>query len=225
MFRGSSRTGAELSATPSPHREAVHSRRNRRMDDFGLAVPGGDADRLDPRPLVLGDLLLRACRLRHPRPERVLETLIQDRSFITVHLLATLEVSALGFIAANVAGSAWRCCSTAFPFTRTLLMPAAITLRNVPYVALVTVLMLAFGDTVGSKVAIVALAGFFPVLVNTVQGLRAADEVLLDRMRILNAGWWETFWRVRLPFALPTSSRPRKSPAAARSSSRSAPSG
>jgi NitT/TauT family transport system permease protein len=72
-----------------------------------------------------------------------------------------------------------------------------------PYVALVTVLMLAFGDTLGSKVAVVALAGFFPVLVNTMQGLRAADPVMLDRMRILNASWAQTFLFVRLPYALP----------------------
>ena len=138
-----------------------------------------------------------------PRPERVIETLVQDRSFITVHLLATLEVAALGFIAANAAGIGLAVLFDSLPFTRNLLMPAAITLRNVPYVALVTVLALAFGDTVGSKVAIVALAGFFPVLVNTAQGLRAADDVLLDRMRILNASWMQTFWQVRLPFALP----------------------
>ena len=138
-----------------------------------------------------------------PRPERVLETLVEDRSFITVHLLATLEVAALGFVAANAAGIGLAVLFDSLPFTRSLLMPAAITLRNVPYVALVTVLALAFGDTVGSKVAIVALAGFFPVLVNTAQGLRAADDVLLDRMRILNASWMQTFWQVRLPFALP----------------------
>ncbi len=138
-----------------------------------------------------------------PRPERVFETLVQDRSFITVHLLATLGVATLGFVAANAAGIGLAVLFDSLPFTRNLLMPAAITLRNVPYVALVTVLALAFGDTVGSKVAIVALAGFFPVLVNTAQGLRAADDVLLDRMRILYASWTQTFWQVRLPFALP----------------------
>jgi NitT/TauT family transport system permease protein len=82
-------------------------------------------------------------------------------------------------------------------------MPVAITLRNVPYVALVTVLVLAFGDTLGSKVTIVVLAGFFPVLVNTYRGLLSADRVVLDRMRVLDAGAIETFLHVRLPYALP----------------------
>ena len=139
-----------------------------------------------------------------PRPERVLDVLWVDRDLILVHLWATLEVSAIGFLWANIAGIGLAVLFDLLPFTRQLLMPAAITLRNVPYIALISVLMLAFGDSVLSKTAIVALSGFFPVLVNTLQGLRAADEVQLDRMRILNASWWQTFSQVRLPYALPS---------------------
>jgi NitT/TauT family transport system permease protein len=138
-----------------------------------------------------------------PRPERVLETLVNDRSFITVHLISTLQVALIGFILSNVVGIGLAILFQAFPLGRTMLMPAAITLRNMPYVALVTVLVLAFGDSIGSKVTIVVLAGFFPVLVNTSRGLEAADPVVLDRMRVLNASWWETFSRVRLMYALP----------------------
>ena len=138
-----------------------------------------------------------------PRPERVLETLFTDRGFIATQLVSTLEVSLLGLVIANIAGIGLAILFDALPPVRALLMPAAITLRNMPYVALITVLMLAFGDTISTKVTVVALAGFFPVLVNTMQGLRAADEALLDRMRILNASWFETFRFVRLPYALP----------------------
>jgi len=139
-----------------------------------------------------------------PRPERVLATLVEDAGFIAQHLLSTLQVAALGLIFANIAGIGLALLFDALPMTRHMLMPAAITLRNMPYVALVTVLSLALGDTIASKVTVVALAGFFPVLVNTMAGLRAADEVQLDRMRILNASWWQTFSQVRLPYALPS---------------------
>ena len=139
-----------------------------------------------------------------PRPERVLDVLWVDHALILEHLWATLEVSAIGFLWANIAGIGLAVLFDLLPFTRQLLMPAAITLRNVPYIALISVLMLAFGDSILSKTAIVALSGFFPVLVNTLQGLRSADEVQLDRMRILNASWWQTFSRVRLPYALPS---------------------
>ncbi len=138
-----------------------------------------------------------------PRPERVLATLFTDRSFITVHLVETLKVATIGFVLSNVVGIGLAVLFLAFPIGKQLIMPAAITLRNMPYVALVTVLVLAFGDSLGSKVTIVVLAGFFPVLVNTSRGLQAADSVALDRMRVLNASWWETFAHVRLPYALP----------------------
>lgn len=138
-----------------------------------------------------------------PRPERVVQTLFTERSFITVHLVETLKVATLGFILANIIGIGLAALFLAVPVGRQIVMPVAITLRNVPYVALVTVLVLALGDTLGSKVTIVVLAGFFPVLVNTYRGLLAADRVVLDRMRILNASGVETFLHVRLPYALP----------------------
>ena len=138
-----------------------------------------------------------------PRPERVLQTLVAERTFITVHLLETLKAAAIGFVVANVVGIGLAALFVAVPAGRHIVMPVAITLRNVPYVALVTVLVLAFGDTLGSKVTIVVLAGFFPVLVNTYRGLLAADRVVLDRMRILSASATETFLHVRLPYALP----------------------
>lgn len=139
-----------------------------------------------------------------PRPERVLDVLWVERAFIFDNLLVTLRIAAIGFVWANVAGIGLAILFDLLPPTRHMLMPAAITLRNVPYIAMISVLMLAFGDSILSKTTIVALAGFFPVLVNTMAGLRAADEVQLDRMRILNASWWQTFSQVRLPYAIPS---------------------
>ncbi|MGE0253117.1 MAG: ABC transporter permease [Alphaproteobacteria bacterium] len=138
-----------------------------------------------------------------PRPERVLATLFEDHEFISVHLLATLKAALLGFLLANVLGIGLAFLFVAFPAGRLLVMPAAITIRNIPYVALVSVLLLAIGDGMETKVLVVGIAGFFPVLVNTWRGLLSADPIVLDRMRILDAGWWSVFTRVRLPYSLP----------------------
>src|SRR6185503_5817390 len=73
-----------------------------------------------------------------PRPERVLQTLVNDRSFITIHLVETLKVALIGFILSNVIGIGLAVLFLAFPPGRQVIMPAAITLRNMPYVALVT---------------------------------------------------------------------------------------
>ena len=87
-----------------------------------------------------------------PRPERVLATLVNESSFITVHLVETLKVAALGFLLSNVVGIGLAVLFVAVPLGRQLIMPAAITLRNMPYVALVSVRDLAFGDSLGTKV-------------------------------------------------------------------------
>ena len=138
-----------------------------------------------------------------PHPERVLQTLVEEHSYISVHLLETLRSAALGFLLANVLGVGLAILFVALPPSRHAVMPTAITIRNIPYVALVSVLVLAIGDSLSLKVLVVALAGFFPVLVNTYRGLLSVDPIYLDRMRILDARPWDVFLRVRIPFSLP----------------------
>ncbi|MBU7575992.1 MAG: ABC transporter permease [Hydrogenophaga sp.] len=138
-----------------------------------------------------------------PRPTQVLAVLTQETSFVTQHLMVTLRAAAIGFLLANVVGIGLAVLFTSLPMFNRLLMPAAITIRNVPYVALASVLVLAVGDGLWTKVAIVTIAGFFPVLVNTMRGLAAVDTVVLDRMRILDVSPWKVFLQVRLPYSVP----------------------
>ena len=138
-----------------------------------------------------------------PRPTQVLAVLTQETSFVTQHLMVTLRAAAIGFLFANLVGIGLAVLFTSLPMFNRLLMPAAITIRNVPYVALASVLVLAVGDGLWTKVAIVTIAGFFPVLVNTLRGLAAVDSVVLDRMRILDVSPWKVFLKVRLPYSVP----------------------
>lgn len=138
-----------------------------------------------------------------PTPPQVLAALVADAAYFGEHLLVTLQAALLGYLIANIVGIALAAAFVAMPLTRVLVMPSAIALRNIPYVVIITILVLALGDTLASKVTIVALAGFFPVLVNTYRGLQAVDPVILDRLHVLNAGPAATFLRVRLPFSLP----------------------
>lgn len=138
-----------------------------------------------------------------PRPTQVLAVLTQETSFVTQHLMVTLRAAAIGFLFANLVGIGLAVLFTSLPMFNRLLMPAAITIRNVPYVALASVLVLAVGDGLWTKVAIVTIAGFFPALVNTLRGLAAVDPVVLDRMRILDVSPWKVFLKVRLPYSVP----------------------
>lgn len=138
-----------------------------------------------------------------PEPTAVLRSLVTNRALFFEHFVYTLQVALTGYVLANVIGIGLAILFVALPISRDAVMPAAISIRNVPYVIMVTVLALAMGDGFWTKVIIVTMAGFFPVLVNTYRGLKSVDPIVLDRMRILDASLWDVFVRVRIPYSVP----------------------
>jgi len=84
-----------------------------------------------------------------------------------------------------------------------LLEPITELVRPIPKPALVPVLMLLLGLGAGMKVTVVALAAFFPVLINTVQGVRAVDPVLTDMARNFGHSGVAVLWRILLPASAP----------------------
>lgn len=79
----------------------------------------------------------------------------------------------------------------------------AVTLHSVPYLAIVPLLVIWLGNGFAPKIAIAALATFFPVLVNASRGLKASDPQALDMLHVLDASWTQTFIKLRLPMSLP----------------------
>ncbi|MBN1220595.1 MAG: ABC transporter permease [Anaerolineae bacterium] len=84
-----------------------------------------------------------------------------------------------------------------------LLAPYIVALQSVPVVAIAPLLVIWFGSGRLSKVLVCALIVFFPVLVNTIVGIRSVDEGLRDLMRSLRASRWQTFYMLDMPAALP----------------------
>ena len=73
----------------------------------------------------------------------------------------------------------------------------------VPIVAVAPILVVWFGFTIVPKVLVVALVGFFPVVVNTLDGLKATDPELITLVRTLGMSTWRVLRTVRIPSALP----------------------
>ncbi|MEW6579750.1 MAG: ABC transporter permease [Chloroflexota bacterium] len=94
----------------------------------------------------------------------------------------------------------WIAKSRAVAFTLT---PYLVALQAVPIVAIAPLLIIWFGSGVASKVIICALIVFFPMLVNTVIGMRSIPAELHDLLRSLEATPLQTFWHLELPAALP----------------------
>jgi len=84
-----------------------------------------------------------------------------------------------------------------------ILSPYIVASQSVPVVAIAPLLVIWFGPGLFSKVLISALIVFFPVLVNTVVGLRSVSDDLRDLMRSLQATPWQTFTLLEVPAALP----------------------
>jgi len=84
-----------------------------------------------------------------------------------------------------------------------LLSPYLVASQAVPLVAIAPLLVIWFGPGIFSKVLICALIVFFPVLVNTVVGVRAVPPALYDLMRSLRASRRQMLFKLEIPAALP----------------------
>lgn len=83
-----------------------------------------------------------------------------------------------------------------------LLSPYIVASQSIPIVAIAPLLIIWFPGSI-SKVLICALIVFFPVLINTIVGLRSVPEDLQDLMRSLQAGRWQTIRFLEVPAAMP----------------------
>jgi NitT/TauT family transport system permease protein len=89
------------------------------------------------------------------------------------------------------------------PFLQRGLLPIGNFVSALPVVGIAPIMVMWFGFDWQSKVAVVVIMTFFPMLVNTVQGLSASSHMERDLMRTYAAGWWQTLVKLRLPAAWP----------------------
>ncbi len=89
------------------------------------------------------------------------------------------------------------------PLAERLLSPYLVASQAIPIVAIAPLLVIWFGPGIFSKILICSLIVFFPVLINTVVGLRAAPENLRDLMRSLRATRMQMLAYLEVPAALP----------------------
>lgn len=118
--------------------------------------------------------------------------------------LKTTAIGAFGgFVVGNLAGFVAAVAVASSAAVSRVLLPMSLGIRSIPIIALTPFLTLLLGRGAATVITIAALIVFFPTLVNGVLGLRSVEQEALELMRVLNASWWQVFWRLRLPSALP----------------------
>lgn len=90
-----------------------------------------------------------------------------------------------------------------FPLLEKTLYPYIVAFQTVPKVAIAPLFVIWFGFGVASKIVITATIAFFPVLANTIVGLRAVPQEQIELMVAYTASRWQIFWWAKVPQALP----------------------
>ena len=119
------------------------------------------------------------------------------------HLGFTLHATLLGFVIGSAVGIGLGALIASFRYAEMLIYPYVIMFKSMPKVALAPLFTLWFGLGITSKIVSSAIICFFPLLVNTIAGLRSADEDRLSLMKSMGATRWQTFRYLRFPSALP----------------------
>jgi NitT/TauT family transport system permease protein len=88
-------------------------------------------------------------------------------------------------------------------FLKEGLLPVGNFVAALPIIGIAPILVMWFGFDWQSKAAVVVVMVFFPVLVNTVQGLQETTAMQRDLMQTYAAGYWQTLFKLRLPAAMP----------------------
>lgn len=120
------------------------------------------------------------------------------------HIAASLTRSVAGFGAALVAGVSLGLLIAWYGRLNSVLNPLLELFRNTAALALLPVFTLLLGIGEESKISIVAYAAFFPVLLNTIAGVKTVDPLLIRAARSLGLNSFRLFQKVILPSAVPT---------------------
>jgi putative hydroxymethylpyrimidine transport system permease protein len=138
-----------------------------------------------------------------PAPTQIADALWDDRALLWSNLLVTAQEVALGILVALVLGFALAVVLHLSGTLRRSLYPLLVASQAVPVVIVAPLLVVWFGFGIVPKLAIIALVCFFPVVVTTLDALRAVDPDQLKLLRTLDASRWQAFRWAEAPAALP----------------------
>jgi ABC-type nitrate/sulfonate/bicarbonate transport system permease component len=138
-----------------------------------------------------------------PAPTDIATSLADNVDLLSDNAWVTLREVLLGFAVALLVGVAFALVLHLSPLLRRAFYPLIVASQTVPIIVIAPILVVWFGFGIGPKVAIIALICFFPITVNTLDGLGSVEPAQRKMMRSLGAGRRQILTRLELPASLP----------------------
>lgn len=139
-----------------------------------------------------------------PGPQEVAAAVAENAGTLLLATLATLKEATLGYLLAIVCGIALAALLSQSRLLERSIYPYAVLLQTVPVVAIAPLIVLWFGYNELSVVIISFIMSLFPIVNNTLLGLRSTSRTLVELFALHSKSRVTTFWKLRLPSALPS---------------------
>ncbi len=158
--------------------------------------------------LALWEAMTRAgviSPLLAPAPSVVLQTLVAQvgTGALAPHVIATLSRTLIGLLIGGSAGILAGIGMGLVPRLRVIVDPFVAAIHPLPKIAILPLVMVILGIGDASKIAVIALTVFFPMMINSLSGVTQLSPTYLDVARNYGASGWKLFARVILPSSLP----------------------
>jgi ABC-type nitrate/sulfonate/bicarbonate transport system permease component len=138
-----------------------------------------------------------------PAPSVIAMTLVVSWELLLDHTLVTCVEVVVGFGLSLLCGVLLACGIAASRTLERALYPLVIASQMVPIIVIAPLLLIWVGYGLSPKIIVVALTAFFPIVVNTVDGLRSVDLDAVNLLRTMGASRWQIFVKVQVPTSLP----------------------
>ncbi|MGQ0750447.1 MAG: ABC transporter permease [Betaproteobacteria bacterium] len=139
-----------------------------------------------------------------PSPSVILVKIYQDWALLMNNAWASLQEIVLGFGLSVVVGIPLAVAIVYSRIFERVAFPLMVSLQTVPKVALAPILVMWFGYGILPKVLVAFLISFFPIVINTVIGMRSVEKEMIYLAESMGASQLQTFVKIRFPKALPS---------------------
>lgn len=139
-----------------------------------------------------------------PGPDAVAMSLVNDWSLLGPALWVTAQTTLTALLLAVVGGVCAAVILSQSRWLETLLSPVMVTLQVTPIVAIAPLILIYAPTPWIAQLICAFLVTFFPIMLNTLQGLKSADRHHADLLKTYSASRWQTLLTLKLPSALPS---------------------